>query len=722
MLRRLSSRVKSPKKMPTVGVYREDLFKAMGKSYTEEEFDQLCFEFGIELDEVTSEQRMVRKEKGQDVAALEESPEEVIYKLDIPANRYDLLCIEGVVRALRIFLGNEAVPVYKMVSAGEPLLMTVAPETAQIRPYVVCAVLRNVKFTQESYNSFIDLQDKLHENICRKRTLVAIGTHDLDTLTPPFTYEALPPKDIKFAPLNQTEAVDVPTMFDNFEKDANIKKFLHIIRHSPVYPVIKDAKGVVLSLPPIINGDHSKISIDTKNVFIECTATDVNKAGTVLNQVCAMFSQYCSDKFAVEPVKVVYPTVPTDGGQAFVKPEQLTPNMESYEMKCSVEYINSATGIPASLGKPMEGNKMCELLQKMQLPAKLEDGGKTIVCSVPPTRSDVLHPCDIMEDVAIAFGYDNIKKTIPNTVTIAKQYPINKITDLLRLEFASVGYTEVLTLALCSVQDNFTNLRRKNEPPIAVEIANAVTINFEICRTSLLPGLFKTVQSSGKHMALPLKLFEVSDIVTLDPTAEVDGTRTGSKNTRHAAAIVVDTTDGFEAIHGLVGRIMTLFGVAREDYEIKAGTDPCFMDGRACEVWMKGVSVGVFGVVHPEVLAAFNFDDKGAASVMELDVDKFLRLKPQPPDAPWTTGVAKANGESEGAVAGEANGYGTVAVDLAQEMRKVNEMKAKGLNPDGTPYIHLPGMDQPPPHGDEEKSRDGRVGGVQVAQTAGRPA
>merc|ERR1711865_1028606 len=102
---------------------------------------------------------------------------------------------------------------------------------------------------------------------------------------------------------------------------------------------------------------------------------------------------------------------------------------------------------------------------------------------------------------------------------------------------------------------------------------------------------------------------------------------------------VVDTTDGFELIHGVVGRLMLLFGVAREDYVIKGGTDPCFMDGRACEIWMKGESVGVFGVVHPEVLAAFNFEDKGAASVVELNVDKFLRLKEQPPDKPWTIGV-----------------------------------------------------------------------------------
>lgn len=79
----------------------------------------------------------------------------------------------------------------------------IRPETSKIRPFAVAAILRNITFSQDSYNSFIDLQDKLHQNICRKRSLVAIGTHDYDTIKGPFIYDAKPPKDIKFVPLNQ---------------------------------------------------------------------------------------------------------------------------------------------------------------------------------------------------------------------------------------------------------------------------------------------------------------------------------------------------------------------------------------------------------------------------------------------------------------------------------------------------------------------------------------
>ena len=176
--------------------------------------------------------------------------------------------------------------------------MYVKKEVAQVRQFVVCAVLRDITFTKESYESFIDLQEKLHVNICRRRSLVAIGTHDLDTIEGPFTYEALAPKDINFVPLAQDKSYDAEGLFEYY-KTANspLKHFLHIIEGSPGYPVVMDAKDRVLSLPPIINGEHSRISAQTKNVLIECTCTDITKGKIVLNTIIAMFSQYSSTPF-----------------------------------------------------------------------------------------------------------------------------------------------------------------------------------------------------------------------------------------------------------------------------------------------------------------------------------------------------------------------------------------------------------------------------------------
>lgn len=173
------------------------------------------------------------------------------------------------------------------------LSIKVGKETAAIRPFVVCAVLRNVKLDAISLKSFITLQDKLHFNICRRRTLVAIGTHDLDTIQGPFRYDAKEPKDIEFVPLSHSESYTADKLLEHFETDPevkHIKPYVPIIKDAPRYPVITDSTGRVLSLPPIINGDHSKNTIDTRNIFIECTATDLAKANTVLNTIVCTYS------------------------------------------------------------------------------------------------------------------------------------------------------------------------------------------------------------------------------------------------------------------------------------------------------------------------------------------------------------------------------------------------------------------------------------------------
>uniref|UniRef100_A0A1I7XTJ9 phenylalanine--tRNA ligase n=1 Tax=Heterorhabditis bacteriophora TaxID=37862 RepID=A0A1I7XTJ9_HETBA len=257
-----------------------------GKVYTQEEFDELCFEYGLELDEVTSEKASLEKERGSVVIGNNLCEQEV-YKIDIPANRYDLLSVEGLSRAIRIFKAEIDQPEYKIEKPlGVLHQILVKKETASIRPFVVGAILRDVTFNVDSYASFIDLQDKLHQNICRKRTLVAIGTHDLDTISGPFEYRAELPKDIKFRPLNEAKEFTAEELMTLYATNSHLKPYLPIIQDKERYPVIYDSNGVVCSLPPIINGEHSKIKLSTKNVFIEATATDHHKAIFFKSLIC----------------------------------------------------------------------------------------------------------------------------------------------------------------------------------------------------------------------------------------------------------------------------------------------------------------------------------------------------------------------------------------------------------------------------------------------------
>jgi len=579
--------------MPTIGIKRDLLFEALGQTYTETEFDELCFEFGLELDEVVTEVN-------------DQGKEEIVYKIEIGANRYDLLCLEGLVRSLLVFQGKLSAPVYSLSKPdqGQVQQLLLDPSVASVRPHVIGAVLRGVTFNKARYNSFIDLQDKLHQNLARKRTLASVGTHDLDTIKGPFRYMAKTPKDIKFVPLNQTKEFTSAELMDLYSTDSHLKPYLPIIKDSPVYPVIYDSNDVVLSLPPIINGEHSKITLNTKNILFEVTAVDLTKASIVLDTLVTMFSQYCDTPFTVEPVQTILP-----GGETLTYPK-----LSSRTETVSAKKINSNIGIN------LPAEKISELLTKMCLSTKVS--GDNLTVTIPPTRADVLHPADIYEDVAIAHGYNNIVKTIPKTLTVAKQLPINKLTDQLRESTAQAGFTEALTFSLCSRDDVATKMRKdiKNIP--AVHISNPKTLEFQVARTSLLPGLLKTVQANRK-MPLPLKLFEISDVVLKDAGAEV-----GARNERHMAAVFYNKSPGFEIIHGLLDRIMQLLEVPpapsqdNSGYYIRQGDDPTFFPGRAAEIVAYGQVVGSLGVIHPDVITGFDLNLP--CSALEINVEPFL--------------------------------------------------------------------------------------------------
>ncbi|KAJ8065447.1 hypothetical protein OCU04_006132 [Sclerotinia nivalis] len=543
-----------------------------------------------------------------------------------------MLCFEGIALMLNVFREKTPFPNYRLVKpeSGNLETLTVHQDTMKVRPYVSASILRNVTFTQDGYDSFISLQDKLHQNLARQRTLVAIGTHDMDTVKGPFTYEALPPKDIIFTPLNQSKEMNAEELMQFYETDKHLGKYLHIIRDKPVYPVIYDSNRTVMSMPPIINGDHSKITLNTKNVFIEMTGTDRTKLEIVNNIIVSMFSQYCAEPFTIEPVEII-----SEHNQE----TRQTPNLSPRETEAEVDYINNCCGLSET------PEKICELLKKMCLSAKPSSKDKNLLdVSIPPTRADVLHQCDIMEDVAIAYGFNNLPRTSPNKAsTIAQPLAINKLGDIVRTETAMAGWSEVMPLILCSHDENFAWLNRKDDGTTAVRLANPKTAEYQVVRTSLLPGLLKTIRENKKH-SLPLKVFEVSDVAFKDLSLERK-----SRNERHFAAAWYGKTSGFEVVHGLLDRILLMLQTAfltheeglegkKMDFSIKENPskpdgywieeidEPTFFAGHAAAIYLrlggKEVRVGEFGILHPTVLDKFEL--RYPVSTLEINLEVFL--------------------------------------------------------------------------------------------------
>ena len=506
----------------------------------------------------------------------------------------------------------------------------------------------------------MNLQDQLHRNLCRQRTLVAIGTHDLDTIdltNNHLTYRAVSPNDITFVPLTESsgdrewKADELLSHYETHVDCKHLKPYVPIIKDSPLYPLVS-AGHTVLSLPPIINGHHSRITLNTTNMLIECTATDLTKAHVVLDTMCSMFGQYTSPiPYTIEPLTIQY----YNDKQQLVHSYQ-SPNMKTRTESATVDFVNSLIGID------IPAQQMVQLCDKLQLgPATITTNDQnrtpTLTVQVPPTRSDILHAVDIAEDIGIAYGYNNIVKRIPQTCTVGGEQPLNQLSDLLREEIARAGYIEVLTHGLCSYHDNYTAIGKIDTQNKAVSLSNPANVEYQVIRTSLLTGLLKTLQhNKSSSFANGFPIFEISDVVFKDLKHTSCDSIVGAKNVRRVCAVYAGPTSGFEIIHGLVDRILSLCEVAPQPHYVansttyedqfkisksgwyydiqeinpheEQGGDTTYFPGRSAKVLLTSpkqeqpICIGTFGILHPNVLQAF--DIHYPSSSLELDLDPLI--------------------------------------------------------------------------------------------------
>ena len=303
------------------------------------------------------------------------------------------------------------------------------------------------------------------------------------------------------------------------------------------------------------------------------TATDKTKVEIVNNIICTMFSLYTAEQYTVEPVKVIYPDGRTE----------VTPDLSPRKTTASVDYINRCTGLSLS------AEECVKLLKRMGHEAKASPTTADVIeVEVPATRPDVLHECDLMEDAAVAYGFDNLPRRFPSTNTVANPLPINKLSDIVRKEIAYAGWVEGLSLILCSHDENYAWLNQKDNGKEAILLENPKSLEYQLVRTSLLPGLLKTLRENRKH-SLPLRLFEVSDVGHKDDSER----ERLSRNERRVCATYTDKEARFEVVHGLLDRIMKVLNVPfigrnnagkERGYWIEECNDETFLPGRAAVI------------------------------------------------------------------------------------------------------------------------------------------
>ena len=395
------------------------------------------------------------------------------------------------------------------------------------------------------------------------------------------------------------------------KEDPKLGKYLYLLEGKEKYPVMMDSNGVIMSLPPIINSQHTKMTLNTHNVLLDVTGLDNTKCEIVLNTLISMFSIYSKTPFTVEEIRVVNQKT----GKGKIYPE-LSPRI----FKTDIKYIKTLTGI-----SDITPEKIVQLLEKMELKAKVLNSNE-IEVSAPITRSDILHPCDIAEDLAISYGYNNIKKQLTKTKTHGIQQPYNKLTDLFRNEMAMGGYVEFLTMALLSHKDMFTNMLQDSNDDKTVKILYSKTKEFEYIRSSLIPGILKSIEGN-KANQLPFKIFEISDVVLFDKSNEVY-----ASNRRKLCFAYTNTSSAMQIIQGMIDLLMKKIGLiynyqenVNKKYIIKKSYNPLFFEDRQAEIFIQdNIKIGIYGIIHPKVLK--NFGIKNPVTLCEIDLQLIMDM------------------------------------------------------------------------------------------------
>ncbi|MDD1763919.1 MAG: phenylalanine--tRNA ligase subunit beta [Methanobacteriaceae archaeon] len=540
--------------MPVIKFTYQNLEELLGTSLDQEELLELLPMIGSDVEDYDDDE----------------------VKVEFFPNRPDFLSVEGVARTLRGFLGIEkGLPQYQTESSG--MAMTVDPHLESIRPYVACCVLEGIELDEEKLKQLMDFQEDLHWVLGRDRRKVAIGIHNLDVVNPPFRYRAGIPDEDSFVPLECEEELSLREILEQHKKG---RAYAHLLENFEYYPLIMDANDNVLSMPPIINGELTKLTLDTRNILVDVTGTDFQAVTQTLIILATSFAEAGG---RIRTMEMAYPDK-----------TRVMPDLSPQEMMVDVRDAQKIIGIE------LDANEVAQALERVRMGAEVVDEDQVKVL-VPPFRVDILHPVDLVENVAIGYSFPDIKPEIPRVATVAREDPRKEFEKLIREIMVGLGLVEVMSLMLTNEEHHYHRMGLAEED--RVEVAQPISQDRTMIRQSLLNGLLEFLDHN-KHEDLPQKIFEVGEVVYLDADAE-----TQTQGVRKLAAAVTHSQANFTEIKSLTAALLTNLGLAM-DIEIEE--HPSFLRGRCAHVSGRkdGLLVleGVFGEMDPGVVTGFGLE------------------------------------------------------------------------------------------------------------------
>jgi len=543
--------------MTAVEINRRVLEKAIEKKLSDKDIKENISMFGTPVDKIEDNKIFI----------------------DVAPNRPDLLSDYGFGRAFASYLGIKKglKRYYVNKSYGKVI---VEGSVAEVRPQIVCAVVKGLKFDSEMIKEVIKIQEKLHITYGRNRRRCAIGIYPLEKISFPVKYAAKKPPEIRFRPLESPRIMSGAEILDYHPAG---KEYKALLENAKTYPVLIDSKEKILSMPPIINSnDIGKIEVETSDVFVECTGFDINVLKKCLNIVVCSLADLGGKIYSVD--------IEHRGKKI------TTPDLEPEKMKIDINYVNRR------LGLNFKESQISVLLEKMGF------GYSNKVVLIPAYRTDILHQIDLAEDIAIAYGYNNFKEEIPSVSTIGKENGLERFKNKIAGILVGMGLDEVNST---NIIENGLQTEKMLLDFKPVMLFNSLSSEYNSLRNLVMPGLMNALQQN-KNSSYPQNIFEIGQIFKWDSKNKNE---TGIAENSRVAVALCHKQAGFTEIKQKFDRLMKLIGA---DYKVEVAAHPSFIPGRVARVFINGVGLAYLGEIHPKVLHNFELDVPVAAFELNL--------------------------------------------------------------------------------------------------------
>ena len=486
------------------------------------------------------------------------------FSVEVFPNRPDLLSLQGFSRAVLQYTGKKGIAKFKVNKPEKDYKVKIDKSVRQVRPHTACAIVRGLKLDDEKIKEIIDIQEKLHLTIGRKRKKVAIGIYPLEKIKLPIKYLAKKPEEIKFVPLEMSKEL---TGAQILRQHPAGREYADLLNDAEVFPIFVDAENKILSMPPIINSHETgKINEKTRDVFIECSGFELPHLKKCLNIIVSVLSDMKGKIYAMN----------ITGEDNFI-----SPNLEPEEIEFEIEDINKI------LGLDLKEKEIKNLLLKMGIDYEKNNGKSTAI--VPAYRADILHWVDLAEEVAIAYGYENFEPEIPEISTIGEEDKTARVKKTIGEVLAGRELFEVSSFHLAKKRDvkkmhfNFKDW---------IEAEDSKT-EYDVLRIDLISNLLK-IFAENSDSQYPQKIFEIGKVFEKDETEE-----TGIKETEKLAIALADEKINFTALKQIADYLFKMLDV---EYEIEPIENNNYIAGRVGKIIVDKKEVGIIGEIAPRVL------------------------------------------------------------------------------------------------------------------------